>query len=68
MQYGPALGALAVSLVQQQLLPYERACETIQDLIGPSMTVGTLKALVERCGESLKPIEEQTRHPCVRGS
>ena len=59
VQYGPALGALAVYLVQQQLLPYERACETIHDLIGPSMTVGTLKALVERCAESLKPIEEQ---------
>ena len=43
VQYGPAFGALAVYLVQQQLLPYERACETIQDLIGPSMTVGTLK-------------------------
>lgn len=59
VQYGPALGALAVYLVEQQLLPYERACETIQDLLGPSMTVGTLKSLVERCAEHLAPIEEQ---------
>lgn len=59
VQYGPALGALAVYLVHQQLLPYERACETIQDLIGPSMTVGTLKALVGRCAQQLAPLEER---------
>lgn len=58
VQYGPALGAVAVYLVHQQLLPYERACETMQDLLGPSMTVGTLKALVERCAKQLAPIEE----------
>ncbi len=61
VQYGPAFGALGVYLVQQQLLPYERACETIQDLIGPAMTVGTLKALVERCAQQLMPIEEQIK-------
>ncbi|HLG60907.1 MAG TPA: IS66 family transposase [Ktedonosporobacter sp.] len=61
VQYGPALGAVAIYLVQQQLLPYERACETIQDVLGPSMTVGTLKALVERCAEHLLPIEEQIK-------
>jgi transposase len=59
VQYGPALAAMAVYLVQQQLLPYERACETMQDLIGPSMTVGTLQALVQRCAQNLRPIEEQ---------
>src|SRR5713226_2509089 len=61
VQYGPAFGALGVYLTQQQFLPYERACETIQDLIGPAMTVGTLKALVERCAVNLKPIEEQIK-------
>jgi transposase len=61
VQYGPAFGALGVYLVQQQLLPYERACETIQDLIGPAMTVGTLQALVERCAQQLAPVEEQVK-------
>jgi transposase len=61
VQYSPAFGALAVYLTQQQLLPYERACQTIEDLIGPSMTVGTLQALVQRCAEQLKPIEEQIK-------
>ncbi|WP_172632486.1 IS66 family transposase [Dictyobacter arantiisoli] len=61
VQYGPALGAVAVYLVQQQLLPYERACETLQDLMGPAMTVGTLKALVDRCAANLQPIEVQIK-------
>lgn len=56
VQYGPALGAIAIYLVQQQLLPYERACERIQDLIGPALTVGTLKTLVEHCAASLHPL------------
>lgn len=61
VHYGPAIGAIGVYLTQQQFLPYERACETIQDLLGPAMTVGTLKALVERCADHLGPIEEQIK-------
>ena len=34
VQYGPAFGAVAVYLVQQQLLPYERACEVMQERHG----------------------------------
>lgn len=61
VQYGPAYAALGVYLVHQQLLPYARACETIQDLIGPAMTVGTLKALVGQCAQELKPVEERIK-------
>ncbi len=61
VQYGPALGAVGVYLVQQQLLPYERACEVVEDLLGPSMSVGTLQALVERCAKQLEPVEQQIK-------
>jgi transposase len=61
VQYGAALGAVGVYLVQQQLLPYERACEVIEDLLGPSMSVGTLTGLVERCAEQLAPVEQQIK-------
>ncbi len=61
VQYGAALGAVGVYLVQQQLLPYERACEVIKDLLGPPMSVGTLAGLVERCAQQLEPVEQQIK-------
>src|SRR5215469_9312316 len=45
VQYGATIGAVGVYLVQQQLLPYERACEVMQDLLGSPMSVGTLQGL-----------------------
>ncbi len=61
VQYGAAFGAVGVYLVQQQLLPYERACEVMQDLLGAAMSVGTLQALVERCAQQLEPVEQQIK-------
>ncbi len=61
VQYGAALGAVGVYLVQQQLLPYERACEVIEDLLGPPMSVGTLQELVQRCAQQLAPVEQQIK-------
>ena len=61
VQYGAALGAVGVYLVQQQLLPYERACEVVEDLLGPPMSVGTLQGLVERCAKQLEPMEQQIK-------
>ena len=46
VQYGAAIGAVGVYLVRQQFLPYERACEVVEDLLGPPMSVGTLQGLV----------------------
>jgi transposase len=61
VQYGAALGAVGVYLVQQQLLPYERACEVIEDVLGPSMSVGTLQGLVGRCAQQLEAVEQQIK-------
>src|SRR6266481_1968712 len=61
VQYGAAFGAVGVYLVQQQLVPYERACEVMQDLLGPTMSEGTLQTLVQRCAERLSPVEEQIK-------
>ena len=61
VQYGAAVGAVGVYLVQQQLVPYERACEVLEDLLGSPMSVGTLQALVERCAEQLAPVEQQIK-------
>lgn len=57
VQYSAALGAIGVYLVQQQLLPYERACELMLDLLGVSMSTGELATLVQRAANALEPVE-----------
>ncbi len=67
-QYGAAFGAVGVYLVHQQLLPYERTCEVMQDLPGPGMSEKTLQALVQRCTEHLCPVEEQIKAALARAA
>ena len=66
VQYGAAIGAVGVYLVQQQLVPYERACEVIEDLLGAPMSVGTLQGLVARCAAQLAPVEQQIKAALTR--
>jgi transposase len=66
VQYGAACGAVAVYLVQQQLLPYERACEVMEDLLGLPMSVGTLQGLVQRCAQALAPVEQQIKETLIQ--
>src|SRR5256884_6633013 len=68
VQYGAAFAAVGVYLVQQQLLPYERACEVMQDLLGPSMSEKTLQSLVQRCAQQLCPVEEQIKAALARAA
>ncbi len=61
IQYGPSIGATAVYLVQQQLLPLARACEVMGDLLGVQMSEGTLWELIKRCAGQLAPVEQQIK-------
>jgi transposase len=66
LQYGMRLGAIAVYLVQQQLLPWARACEVLADLVGAQLSEGTLARLIERCAEHLKGVEDQIKEALVK--
>ena len=46
IQYGPRIGAVAVYLTQQQLLPLERTCEVLSDLLGVQMSEATVGKLI----------------------
>ena len=61
LQYGATIGAIAVYLVEQQLLPLARACEVMSDLLGVQMSEGTVCDLVARCAERLVPVEQQIK-------
>jgi transposase len=57
VQYGPNLKALCVYLQQYQLLPFERTSELLSDLLGTSLSQGTLATMLATCQERLDPVE-----------
>jgi transposase len=57
-QYGPRLRALAVYLVERQLIPYARVRELFADLLGAQVSVGTLNRWVRQGAETLRPVED----------
>jgi len=57
-QYGPRLRALAVYLVEQQLVPYARVRELLADLLGAFVSLGTLTRWVQQGAETLRPVED----------
>jgi transposase len=67
VQYSAALAAIGVYLVQQQVLPYERACELMLDLLGVSMSTGELATLVQRTATALGPVEEAIKEALAKG-
>jgi transposase len=57
-QYGPRLRALAVYLLEQQLVPYARVRELLADVVGAPLSLGTLVRWVQQGAETLRPVEE----------
>ncbi len=68
VQYGPTIAAIAVYLVQQQLLPLARACEVLEDLLAVSMSEGTLRDLTLRCASNLTEVEHQLKEALIASS
>jgi transposase len=66
IQYGPSIGAIAVYLVQQQLVPLARACEVMGDLLGVQMSEGTVWELIKRCAGQLAPVEQQIKEALIQ--
>jgi transposase len=68
VQYGNRIEAIAVYLVEQQLLPWSRACEVLSDLLGIQMSEGTLARVIERCAHHLSPVEEQLKAALIKAA
>ena len=65
IQYGPRIGAVAVYLTQQQLLPLERTCEVLSDLLGVQMSEATVGELIQRTACQLAPVEQQIKEALI---
>jgi transposase len=59
LHYGPQVGATAVYLVEQHLLPLARTGEVLRDLLGVQMSEGTVGELITRCAGQVAPVEQQ---------
>jgi transposase len=60
-QYGPRLRALAVYVVEQQLIPYARVRELCAELVGAPVSLGTLTRWVQQGAQTLRPVEVQIK-------
>jgi transposase len=58
VQYGARLKSMMVYLMEAQLLPSERTCEVLRDLLGVSVSEGTLYTSRTQCFEQLASIEQ----------
>lgn len=60
-QYGRGIAALAVYLVEGQVVPYARASQVLQDVLGVQLSAGSIARFVEQCHASLAPVEQQLK-------
>jgi transposase len=59
VQYGPHLQGMMVYLMEGQLLPSNRVCEILSDLMNVRVSEGTLYTTRQRCSEHLTEIEQR---------
>jgi transposase len=69
-QYGPRLRALAVYLLEQQLIPYARVRELFADLLGAHVSLGPLTRWVQQGAETCAPsrISDQSGARALAGA
>lgn len=60
-QYGPQVRALAVYLVEEQLVPLGRVQQLLSDLFAVQVGRGTLVAWIQQAARVLAPVEEQIK-------
>lgn len=65
VQYGPRLKSIMVYLMECQLLPSARSCEILRDLVGVSVSEGTLFNTRSQCFEQLAPMESTIKSAIV---
>lgn len=61
IQYGADIAAVGVDLIQDKLVPYERASELLSDLLGWPIGVAALCRWSARCAKNLEGVEAQTK-------
>lgn len=59
--YGPRLQAIALYLLHQQFIPYERCREMFQDLFALPLSAGTLWQITRRADKKLADVQQEIK-------
>ena len=65
-QYGRAIEALAVYLIEGQLLPYARASQLLREVVGVQLSAGSIAAFVGQCHQQLAEVERQIKEALLQ--
>src|SRR6266536_6609284 len=60
-QYGTSIQALATYLVEGQAVPYARASQLLQELLGVQLSAGSIATFVKNCHHQLATVEHQLK-------
>lgn len=68
VQYGPQVRGLMVYLLAQQMLPYERAQQMLNDLFGAAPSLRTFEVAIEECAQGLVKPEAQIKRAILKAT
>src|SRR5205085_12175735 len=65
-QYGTGIQALATYLVEGQCVPYARASQLLQDLLGVQLEASSIATFVRTCHQQLAEVESSLKAALVQ--
>lgn len=67
-QYGTGIQTLATYLVEGQSVPYARASQLLQELLGVQLSAGSIATFVKTCHEQLAEVETDLKAALVKAA
>jgi transposase len=67
-QYGTSIQTLATYLVEGQSVPYARASQLLQELLGIQLSAGSIASFVTSCHQQLAEVETQLKAALVKAN
>ena len=67
-QYGTSIQTLATYLVEGQVVPYARASQVLQELLGVQLSAGSIATFVTTCHQQLAEVETDLKAALVKAN
>src|SRR6266516_3118923 len=68
VQYGTGIQTLATYLVEGQSVPYARASQVVQELLGVQLSAGSIATFVTTCHQQLAEVESSLKAALVKAN